>query len=225
MQPVNRIQHNLLARGERRLLTWLCARMPGWITPDRLTALGFAGAVMTCSGTALSGHDRDWLWLGVAGYVVNWFGDSLDGSLARFRGIERPRFGYFIDHSTDALATLLIGIGFGLSPYVRFDVAVFVICGYLLLSVHSFLAARVMGEFRLSYVAAGPTELRIALIALSIWMWTAKPGEVALIWGVERYSIFDLLVTGLGIGMVGTFIVQTIASSRRLALMDATHET
>lgn len=225
MQPVNRIQHNLLARGERRLLTWLCARMPGWVTPDRLTTLGFLGAVMTCVGTALSGDSRDWLWLGVAGYVVNWFGDSLDGSLARFRAIERPRFGYFIDHSTDALATLLIGIGFGLSPYVRFDVAVFTICGYLLLSVHSFLAARVMGEFRLSYVAAGPTELRIALIALSIWMWSATPGDVSLVLGAESYSLFDLLVAGLGVGLVGAFTVQTITTGRRLARMDTPHET
>ena len=160
MKPAQRIQSNVLAAGERRLLIWLCARMPPWVTPDFLTGLGFVGAISVFLGYALSVWHPAWLWLAIAGYGIHWFGDSLDGSLARYRQIERPAFGYFIDHSTDALANLIAMAGLGLSIYVDLDVALFTLAGYLLLSIHAFLAARVVGEIRLSYLAGGPTELR-----------------------------------------------------------------
>lgn len=102
--PPVRIQQNILARGERRLLNWICPRLPGWVTPDQLTTLGFLGAVMVAMGYMLSWLGPAWLSLSVAGYVVHWFGDSLDGSLARWRRIERPSYGYFVDHSVDGLA-------------------------------------------------------------------------------------------------------------------------
>ena len=114
--PVDRIQQNLLAASERRLLNWMCARMPRWVTPDLLTALGMVGAFAIFAGYAASGLHVGWLWLSIAGYAVQWFGDSMDGSLARFRHIERPSYGYFIDHSCDGLATLLILAGMGASP-------------------------------------------------------------------------------------------------------------
>ena len=99
VKSVHRIQENLLAKAERRLLNWLCARLPAAIKPDHLTAIGIVGAVMVLAGYAASASDRWWLWLAVGGYVIHWFGDSLDGSVARHRGIERPRYGYFLDHS------------------------------------------------------------------------------------------------------------------------------
>src|SRR5688572_11914557 len=107
MTPLRRIQGNLLAVQERRLLTWICQRLPAWVTPDQLTVLALLGAVAVFAGYAGSNFDRNWLWLPVAGYIVHWFGDSLDGSLARFRAIERPRYGYFVDHSADVLGALL----------------------------------------------------------------------------------------------------------------------
>ena len=118
----------------------------------------------------LSWIDSEWLGLCLAGYVVNWFGDSLDGSLARWRGIERPNYGYFVDHSVDALGTLLMVSAIGMSPYMRFDVALMAVIGYFLLSIHTFIAAKVVGEFRLSYMAGGPTELRLMLMAMTIAM-------------------------------------------------------
>jgi phosphatidylglycerophosphate synthase len=211
--PVKRIQQNLLAKSERSLLTWLCARMPVWVTPDVLTTIGLAGAVMTMAGYWASTLDQHWLWLAIAGFVVNWFGDSLDGSLARFRKIERPSFGYFIDHSCDGLATLLILTGMGLSPYIRLDVALIALAGYLLLSIHAFLSVRVLGELKLSHLGAGPTELRLLLIALTLAMLAlgTQPQSFAPV------SAFDLFVGGVGIALIILFVVQTIRTARRIA--------
>lgn len=215
LEPVERIQKNLLARPERKLLNWLCSVMPGWITPDILTSLGVAGAVMTFAGYAASGFDIGWLWLAMAGYVVQWFGDSLDGSLARWRRIERPSYGYFIDHSCDGIVTLLILGGMGFSPFVRVDVAMFAVAGYLLLSIHAYLAARVMGEFKLSYGIAGPTELRFLLIGMTIAMMLSDPAAR------PQFSGFDMIVGGVGALFVILFVSQTLISGRKLAQADA----
>ena len=155
--PIERIQQNVLAVQERRLLNWICPRLPGWVTPDQLTLLALIGAVLIFVGYAASHLNPNWLWLSVFGFWIHWFGDSLDGSVARFRSIERPRYGYFIDHSADGLGNLMIVGGLGLSPFVRLDVSLLALAGYYLLSIHAFLAVRVLGELRLSYAAAGPT--------------------------------------------------------------------
>ena len=214
MQPVQRIQQNVLAIGERRLLTWLASRMPPAVTPDRLTSIGFLGAALVAAGYALSSLDARWLWLSTIAYFINWFGDSLDGSLARFRKIERPKFGYFIDHSTDALGNMLIMLGLGASPYLRMDVAMFGLGGYLLLSIHTFVAARVVDEFRLSYAAAGPTELRLVLIAMTLLMFVVGPNTIM----ATAFSAFDLFIGGLGIILVILFVVQTTATAQKLLL-------
>ncbi len=212
MTPVQRIQENILANKERQLLNWLCARLPAWVNPDLLTSIGFFGMLMVFVGYALSFYNPVWLWFAILGYFVNWFGDSLDGSLARFRKIERPLFGYFVDHSTDALGNLIALIGLGLSPYVRLDVALFAIAGYLLLSIHTFLAARVVGEFRLTYMAGGPTELRIILIIMAMTMFYVGPGNLS----DASYSGFDIFAGLVGIVLIILFIIQTWQTARIL---------
>ncbi|BBF71681.1 MULTISPECIES: CDP-alcohol phosphatidyltransferase family protein [Sphingomonadaceae] len=216
--PIARIQQNVLAVAERRLLNWLCAHMPRWVTPDMLTALGMVGAFAIFAGYAASNWGVDWLWLAIAGYALQWFGDSLDGSLARFRHIERPSYGYFIDHSCDGLATLLILAGMGASPYIRMDVALVALAGYLLLSIHAYLSARVLGEFKLSYLAAGPTELRLLLIGLTIAMMLLgyAPGWFGAVSG------FDLFVGIIGAILVLLFIGQTLTTAKRLASSERT---
>ena len=169
--PIDRIQENLLARAERRVLNRLCAAMPVWVTPDMLTFTGMFGALLVLAGYLASNLNDDWLWLSVGGYCVHWFGDSLDGSLARFRNIERPRYGYFLDHSCDGLATTLILAGIGFTPFVSLEAALIALCGYLLLAIHAFLSVRVLGELRLSYLNLGPTELRVILVALTLAMY------------------------------------------------------
>tara|TARA_B100001179_G_scaffold221362_1_gene196728 strand:- start:1693 stop:2397 length:705 start_codon:yes stop_codon:yes gene_type:complete len=211
-QPIERVQQNVLARGERWLLNRLCARMPRWVTPDLLTFTGMIGALAVFAGYAASNLGDNWLWLAIAGYFVQWFGDSLDGSLARFRKIERPRYGYFLDHSCDGLATTLVVLGLGASGYVQLEVALVALAGYLLMSIHAFLSVRVMGELRLSYMNAGPTELRLILIAMTGAMIALGPIPV-----VGVFTGFDLFVGAIGILLIGLFGVQTATTARKLA--------
>lgn len=213
-QRIERIQENVLARNERRLLTWLCARMPRWVTPDKLTFFGMVGALMVFAGYLASNLGDAWLWLSIAGYVVHWFGDSMDGSLARFRKIERPRYGYFLDHSCDGLATTLVVAGIGLSGYVLLEVALVALAGYLLLSIHAFLSVRVMGELKLSYLNAGPTELRLVLIGMTLAMIAAGSHPVLF----DTFTWFDLFVGAIGTLLIVLFVLQTIATARRLAV-------
>ncbi|SEJ59383.1 CDP-alcohol phosphatidyltransferase [Sphingobium sp. AP50] len=214
---LDRIQQNWLAASERRLLNWLCARMPAWVTPDVLTSTGMVGALMIFVGYVASNIGPAWLLLSIMGYVVQWFGDSMDGSLARFRHVERPSYGYFIDHSCDGLATLLILAGIGLSPFVTMDVALITLAGYLLLSIHAYLSARVIGEFKLSYLSAGPTELRLVLIALTVMMMVlgTGPGLFGL------WSGFDIFVGGVGAILIVLFVLQTLVTGQRLARKDS----
>lgn len=214
--PPVRIQGNLLAIGERRLLNWLCARMPAWVKPDLLTAIGMVGAVLIFAGYATSLLDEDWLWLCMPGYLLHWFGDSMDGSLARFRHIERPRYGYFLDHSCDGIATFLILLGIGVSPYVRLEVSLIAMVGYLLLCIHAFLAVRVLGEMRLSYLNAGPTELRLILISLTFAMLILGDKQRDM----EAMTGFDWFVGSVGVVLIGLFVVQTARSVRKLARID-----
>lgn len=213
-RAINRIQVNLLARGERRLLNWLCARMPHWVMPDMLTAIGMVGALMVFAGYLASNLGDSWLWLSIVGYFVQWFGDSMDGSLARFRRTERPRYGYFLDHSCDGLATTLVVVGIGLSRYVLLEVALIALTGYLLLSIHAFLAVRVLGEMKLSYAYAGPTELRFMLIGLTLAMIAA--GSQPVLFGVLTW--FDLFVGSIGLLLIVFFVLQTLRTARRLAV-------
>ncbi len=213
-QPIVRIQENLLARSERRALNALCARMPYWVTPDRLTAVGMIGALMIFAGYLASNLGDNWLWLAIGGYFVQWFGDSMDGSLARFRRIERPRYGYFLDHSCDGLATALVVVGIGLSKYIMLEIALVALAGYLLLSIHAYLSVRVLGELKLSYLNAGPTELRLVLIALTLAMIAAGPEPVLL--GI--FTWFDLFAAAVGILLITMFVVQTIVTARRLSI-------
>lgn len=213
---LDRIQQNWLAAGERRILNWLCAHMPRAITPDILTAIGMIGAVMVFIGYVASNWGVAWLTVSLVGYAVQWFGDSLDGSLARWRRIERPSYGYFIDHSCDGLANLLIVAGIGLSPFVTMDVAMIALAGYLLMSIHAFLSARVVGELRLSYLAAGPTELRLMLIGMTVMMWVLGPDRGLF----GRISGFDLFVGTIGAILILLFVIQTMATGRRLAAQE-----
>lgn len=213
---LKRMQTNLLASSERRLLVRLCGMLPSWMRPDHLTAIGMVGSLAIFAGYAASNFGAIWLSLTLAGYLIQWLGDSLDGSLARFRHIERPSYGYFLDHSCDGITTFLILAGIGVSPYVRMDVALLGLAGYLLLSVHAFLCARVLGELKLTYAAAGPTELRLMLIALTVAMMILgpKPGIFGMVSG------FDIFLGTVSCVLVILFVKHTVGVARRLAKLD-----
>ena len=212
MIPVQRIQQNVLAANERRLLNWICARLPIWVKPDQLTAIGFSGSCLSSAGYILSNWNPAWLFLAIAGYFINWFGDSLDGSLARYRNIERPEYGYFLDHSVDSFANMILVIGIGLSPYIELRLGMLALVGYLLMSIHTFLAARVMGEFRLSYLSGGPTELRLVLIAMTSCMLGFGPAPFFS----TGFSVFDVFVIVIALVLITLYLVQTFQTARIL---------
>jgi archaetidylinositol phosphate synthase len=157
----------LLARAESRVLTWLAERAPARVMPDHLTALGVVAAAGIAGAYVLSNNDRAWLWAASALLVVHWLGDSLDGTLARVRRTERPTYGYYLDHLVDAVATALIGLGLGLSPYLLLATGLVVVVAYLVLSINTYLETQAFGIFSLGYGRLGPTEARVALIAVN----------------------------------------------------------
>jgi archaetidylinositol phosphate synthase len=212
-----RIQTSITSRLEQKAIAWLCPRLPVWLTPDRLTALGMCGSLMIAFGFVMSNWGRDWLALAVAGFCLNWFGDSLDGAIARHRQIERPNFGYFIDHSLDALSNTVLVMGMGMSPYLRMDTALFGLVGYLLLSVHTFISARVLGVFQLTYLGGGPTEMRLMLIAMAGAMYVFGPaGPESAPLALLPYTVFDAFVVVLGTVLCLIFVVQTTRTGRML---------
>ena len=217
-----RIKQNVLAHGERKLLDWMCARVPRFITPDRLTAFGAAGAVIAFIGYAATVLDPAFFWLATLGIVIHWFGDSLDGSLARYRQIERPRYGYFVDFSVDAISSFLIMLGVGLSAYVRLDVALFALVGYYMLWMYVLLNCQVSRNLQLSFLSAGPTEFRIVLIGLNCWMYFA--GHVTIPVGPVIFSPYDLAFCGMGIVSIGLFAVNVFKVARKLRLEDSSTE-
>ncbi len=211
---VRRIQANVVARRERQLLTWLCARLPPWITSDRLTFISVVGASLVFVSYILSRTMPVMLWLASFGLALNWFGDSLDGSLARYRSMERPIYGYFLDHTIDAINNLLIMAGIGFTLHVRMDVALFALVGYYLLCMYVFINNHLSGVFQLSFLGFGPTELRLCLVAINTWMFFA--GHVGATLGTQFFSAYDALLLFAGAVFTIIFVVRMLAGIREL---------
>ena len=209
-----RVNDILLGPLERRALAWLCERLPAWVTPDKLTLLALAAGVLTAVSYACTGYSKHFLWLASFGLVLHWFGDSLDGSLARFRKIERPRYGYFVDHSLDTLVELMVGIGVGMSPFVRMDCMLFAVCAYLALSVSVNIRTCVTGVFQISYGKFGPTEMRVLIIILNTIFYLADNPVIGNVYGV--ITLCDAVTVVIGCALVLFFIVSTLAVALKL---------
>jgi phosphatidylglycerophosphate synthase len=198
-KSASRQQLNLLASLEKKVLIWLASRMPAWVSPDHLTLLGFLGMVMA----GVSYFLARWNPLALIGAVVflgvNWFGDSLDGTLARFRDKQRPRYGFYVDHIVDSFGAIFLIGGLGLSGYMTGTIAMILLIAYFLLSIEIYLATYTVGVFRLSFGIWGPTELRI-LLSIGTLVLFAKP--TVTIAG-EKYLLCD-------VGAVVTIICLTI---------------
>lgn len=148
---------------ERRTLLWLAARTPACITSDHLTLLGFVSQCLAGACYALAHPNPDMLLAGIVCLALNWLGDSLDGTLARFRNRQRPRYGFYVDHITDTIAALFLMGGLALSGYARPLIALGMLIAFLMLSIESYLATYTLGSFQLSHWIFGPTEIRILL--------------------------------------------------------------
>jgi archaetidylinositol phosphate synthase len=208
----------LLAGAEGRVLEWIARRLPARIVPDHMTALGVLAAFGIAAAYLLSNGDKAWLWAASALLVVHWLGDSLDGTLARVRGIERPKYGYYLDHLVDALATAVIGVGLGLSPWMLLAVGLVIVIAYLVLSINTYLETYAFGVFTLGYGRVGPTEARLALIALN----TLIALGVGLGFQVGGLGLTVLDLIGLGIAglMVAALVGRAGHNLRRLAELE-----
>ncbi len=215
-----RVNDSLLGPLERPALKWLAANLPAWVSPDVCTVIGVLGAVVIMTSYGLSRINSNFLWLASLGFVINWFGDSLDGTLARHRHIERPIFGFFIDHTTDAFNELMIFLGLGLSPHVSFSIACLALIGYLLLSVLVYVRMCVMGEFKISSNKMGPTEFRVIAILLTTGMYFGGVHSLSLTvgaFGRFAFSVYDILVAAFALMLLYLFISNAIPDAIRLA--------
>lgn len=206
-----RIQTSVLSKIEKRLLIWLAQRQPRWVNSDMLTFLGTIGALIIAAGYVLSNKNINFLWLSSFGFIVNWYGDSLDGTLARVRHCQRPNYGYYLDHSVDAINEIFMFIGIGLSSFLDIRIAMTGLIIYFLLTINVSINAHLKGEFRLTYAKMGPTEFRIIMIILNtlIIYWEALR---------ERMNIIGLTLIGL---LFIIYVSTLITDAKGYAKMDS----
>ena len=188
--PTPRVNDILMGRFEQWALPRMAARMPAWVTPDTLTVLALVGTALTAAGYVLAGESLLWLHVASFGYVVHWFGDSLDGTLARVRDIRREKYGFFVDHQADAVSATAIFASLGLGPLMRIELSLAILVGFLLMMNLVNMVEIARGVFKISFWGGGPTELRIVMIGVNTAIWAAG-NPTRMLWGAE-YTAFDL---------------------------------
>ena len=217
-QSHKRVNETLLRPMERKALDWLAARMPAWVTPDHLTALGMFACILIAASLVMTNINPAYLWLASVGVVLNWFGDSLDGTLARYRKIERSNYGFYIDHAVDSLNEVLVFLALGISPYVRMELAGLALVAYLLMSIQVFLYTQVKGVFQISFASLGPTEIRVVMILANMFVFYVGNPTVTTIFGI--FTMYDFVIMFISMFLFGAFIVMTIIRARELAAYD-----
>ncbi len=220
-----RIQTSVLNGVEKKVLIHLARLQPKWMTSDILTFIGVIGAALGALGYILSNFNIAWLWLSSAGYIINWYGDSLDGTLARVRHTQRPIYGFYIDHCVDGVTTAMICIGAGLSQIMNLGIAMSVLALYLLLSISVYINAHLKGEFKLTYAGMGPTELRLIMIIVNTLYICVAPIRnfsihIYLLGKDIVFGSFDIVAVGVIIFLVITYIFNFFADAKGYAEVD-----
>ncbi len=211
-QSATRVHQAFTARAEKQALVWMAERAPRWINSDHLTLLGFAAQFLTGVSYAMARGNR-WMLLAATGCIaLNWLGDSLDGTLARVRNRQRPRYGFYVDHVIDSFGALFLCSGLAFSGYVHPAVAIGLLLAFLMLSIETYLATYVLGAFHLSFWKFGPTEIRI-LLAI---------GNVALLFrpvvhlAGHHFLLFDVGGVVAIAAMTTMLVVSSIRHTMRL---------
>lgn len=212
---VNRIA---LARFEQWALPRMAKRLPRWVTPDTLTGIGLLAALGIGLSYWLTRYSLDWLWLTNVLFVVHWWGDSLDGTLARVRHIQRERYGFYVDHQSDAVSALLLFVGLGLSPLMQLPIGLALLVGYLLMMVMVSLVTIARDVFKISFAGIGPTEGRLMMILANtvVWAWHNPTFDLA----GRSFSLFDALGLFGATAMLGIYVVNSLIERSILAKMD-----
>ncbi|HLJ90758.1 MAG TPA: CDP-alcohol phosphatidyltransferase family protein [Candidatus Angelobacter sp.] len=203
-QPATRIQESFLAGPERKALSWLAARTPVSINSDHLTALGLLAMAGAGLGYWWARTNTLGLLVVILSLAVNWLGDSLDGTLARFRNHQRPRYGFYVDHIVDALGAVFLLGGLALSGYMSVLVAGGLLIAYFLLSIEVYLATYTLGDFKISYFRMGPTELRVLLAFGNVFLFHKSMVHLA----GRVYRLFDV---GGTVGIAGMLLILLIS--------------
>lgn len=220
-----RIQTSILNAAEKKVLVWLAERQPGWMTSDILTCIGTLGALVIAVGYILSSCNMNWLWLSSLGFVINWYGDSLDGTLARVRNRQRPIYGYYLDHTVDAVNELVIVLGIGLSGMVHMTLALLILVLYLMLTVNVSINAHLKKEFRLTYAKMGPTELRIIMIMVNtVLVLIPSIGAFShtfLLFGYEvNFRTMDYVATFIFVVLLLIYLTEIVKDVKEYARLD-----
>jgi phosphatidylglycerophosphate synthase len=187
-QSARRLNQALTARLEKRALHWMAERAPLWVTSDKLTLLGLSAQIAAGVGYAFARYDRWWLLFVIVCLALNWLGDSLDGTLARVRHLERPRFGFYVDHIVDIIGSVVLMCGLGASGLLHWQIAIAMLVAFLILSGESYLATYTLGSFELSQGIFGPTEIRVLLVLGNV---AALRNPYSTIFG-HKLLLFDL---------------------------------
>jgi len=217
-KDAKRVQESITSGLERKALLWLAARMPSWINSDHLTIMGFVAMFMAGVSYFVARWNPVGLLLATFCLAVNWFGDSLDGTIARVRNCQRPRYGFYVDHIIDSFGAVFLMGGLGLSGYVDWRVATGMLIAFLLLSIESYLATYTLGVFRLSFAKFGPTEIRILLAVGNIVLWLHPDARVP--W--TSYRILDFGGLAAAIGMLIMAVVAAIWHTQALYRQETT---
>ena len=218
----------LLGPLERPALQFFARNMPSWVNSDMLTVLGLFGSLLAGFAYVMVGQGEmkgnPWLFIASLGFVINWFGDSLDGTLARYRHHERPNYGYYTDHAIDGITTVVLFAGIGLSGLARFDISLIALAGYMLLMIQVYLKTHVTGTFEMTSIGIGPTKVRLFVIILNtvlyftgiggyLWTPTIRGEEIGM-------TIGSIIVLGFGIAFLGYYVYQVLRTAVTLAAED-----
>ncbi len=205
-RTATRLQHSITAGVEKKILLWMAERTPSSFSPDHLTALGFGAQILAGAAYALAAWNKYFLLLATFFIALNWLGDSLDGTLARFREQQRPRYGFYVDHMVDTFGSVFLMGGVALSGFLHWQVAVGMLIAFLVLSTESYLATYTLGKFRMSYALFGPTEIRILLMIGNVALLRWPRGHV---FGYT-FPLFDI---GGVIAIAGMLIMAVVATA------------
>jgi phosphatidylglycerophosphate synthase len=215
--PLVRVHGSFLADIEKRTLVGMARRLPRRVNSDHLTGLALAAMGLAGAGFWASRWNVQALYLVILGLILNWFGDSLDGTLARVRGQERPRYGYYVDHVVDLIGTTVLVAGMAASPFMSAQIGLALLVAYLLVTAEVFLAASAHGTFRMSFLKVGPTELRIILAIGTIYA-LYKP--LVKVPGLGVYPLFDVGAVVAIAGLVFTLLISAARNTRHMYLAE-----
>ena len=220
-----RIQTSILNGLEKKILVWMAEHMPRWVSSDMLTFIGFIGACVIATGYALSNLSLQWLWLSSFGFLLNWFGDSMDGSLARVRNTQRKTYGFFIDHNVDVINETIMFVGVGMSPLINLSFAMLALVAYFMLSVYVYIDCHLKGEMKLTYGGLGPTEFRLLVVLVNTlyifipWLSEWKV-EMTIFHNEFLVGLMDYVAVAVSFLIFGFYLVSFFKDAKYFARID-----